>query len=150
MPFQAVPATSAYERPLSTIGISTRCKQLSVALHSSAGSHSQSRFTTIPVTALSTMHIVMPPYRSTKFPIDGSSTAAVKWIRPNNEPAMIGLMPNLIVSMLDTKKNVGYMAEYYTITALDSSQNERGYVEISFMIFMQQFSSGLLITDESV
>jgi hypothetical protein len=52
--------------------------------------------------------------------------------------------------MLDTKKNVGYMAEYYTITALDSSQNERGYVEISFMIFMQQFSSGLLITDESV
>lgn len=63
---------------------------------------------------------------------------------------MIGLMPNLIVSMLDTKKNVGYMAEYYTITALDSSQNERGYVEISFMILMQQFSSGLLITDESI
>ena len=98
---------------------------------------------TRPRTELIVMQIVIPPFLSTKLPIDGRIVAAVKWITPNKEPARTSLMPYLIISIYETKKNVGNRAAYYDVIAQVRSQNDFGYPKISLIFPKQEYFSGL-------
>ena len=99
---------------------------------------------TRPRNELIVMHMVIPPFLSKKLPIDGIIVAVIKWINPNKEPARTSLMPYLIVSIYETKKDVGNRAAYYDVTAQARNQNDLGYPKISRIFPKQEHFSGCI------